>query len=106
VIERDVGIELDNGAFRKSTRRRFNPRSRMYFCGGDAAFGPKNIIWSVEHWPPSSHFDTQVSARGTGVASHGAGCDVEQPQMGMPRMVVQRTNTTEPRAPVGYPTSD
>ena len=29
--------------------RPFNRRRAGVFFGGDAAFGPKNIIWSVEH---------------------------------------------------------
>ncbi|HXV00459.1 MAG TPA: FAD-dependent oxidoreductase [Caulobacteraceae bacterium] len=48
-IERDAGVDFDewnmpvvNGATYAST----NPK---VFFGGDAAFGPKNIIWAVAH---------------------------------------------------------
>jgi len=48
-IERDTGIEFDkwgmpvvDGVTMQSTRREV-------FFGGDAAFGPKNIIWAVAH---------------------------------------------------------
>ena len=48
-IERDLGIEFDkwdvpvvNGLTMESNRP-------GVFFGGDAAFGPKNIIWAVEH---------------------------------------------------------
>ena len=36
-----------NGACRCSTRSRCSRRCRDVFFGGDAAFGPKNIIWAV-----------------------------------------------------------
>jgi formate dehydrogenase beta subunit len=48
-IERDVGIEFDRWDMPKVdpvTYRSTNPR---VFFGGDAAFGPKNIIWAVAH---------------------------------------------------------
>jgi formate dehydrogenase beta subunit len=48
-IERDVGIEFDRWNMPKvdpATMQSTNPR---VFFGGDAAFGPKNIIWAVAH---------------------------------------------------------
>jgi NADPH-dependent glutamate synthase beta subunit-like oxidoreductase len=48
-IERDAGIEFDKGGMPRVdpvTYRSSNPR---VFFGGDAAFGPKNIIWAVAH---------------------------------------------------------
>jgi len=48
-IERDAGIEFDRSGMPvvdKVTMR--SSHSRVYF-GGDAAFGPKNIIWAVAH---------------------------------------------------------
>jgi len=48
-IERDLGIEFDQWgmpAVDKVTMRSTHPR---VFFGGDAAFGPKNIIWAVAH---------------------------------------------------------
>ena len=38
-----------NGACRCSTRSRCSRRLPRVFFGGDAAFGPKNIIWAVAH---------------------------------------------------------
>ena len=38
-----------SGACRWSTRPRSSRRLRKVFFGGDAAFGPKNIIWAVAH---------------------------------------------------------
>ena len=48
-IERDLGIEFDKWempAVNKATHE--STRSGVFF-GGDAAWGPKNIIWAVEH---------------------------------------------------------
>ncbi len=48
-IERDAGIEFDRSGMPvvdKLTMK--TTHSRVYF-GGDAAFGPKNIIWAVAH---------------------------------------------------------
>jgi len=48
-IERDVGIKFDEWdmpVVDKSTMQSSNPK---VFFGGDAAFGPKNIIWAVAH---------------------------------------------------------
>jgi len=48
-IERDIGIEFDKWGMPvvdASTMRSTHPK---VFFGGDAAFGPKNIIWAVAH---------------------------------------------------------
>jgi NADPH-dependent glutamate synthase beta subunit-like oxidoreductase len=48
-IERDVGIELDRWNVPIVDKQTFQSTLPSVFFGGDAAFGPKNIIWSVEH---------------------------------------------------------
>ncbi len=48
-IERDAGIELDKWDVPKIDKLTFQSTRPEVFFGGDAAFGPKNIIWSVEH---------------------------------------------------------
>jgi NADPH-dependent glutamate synthase beta subunit-like oxidoreductase len=48
-IERDIGLEFDKWdmpVVGQETMQSTNPR---VFFGGDAAFGPKNIIWAVAH---------------------------------------------------------
>jgi NADPH-dependent glutamate synthase beta subunit-like oxidoreductase len=48
-IERDIGLEFnewDMPVVDETTFQSTNPR---VFFGGDAAFGPKNIIWAVAH---------------------------------------------------------
>jgi formate dehydrogenase beta subunit len=48
-IERDLGIEFDKWDVPKVDETTFESTRRGVFFGGDAAFGPKNIIWAVEH---------------------------------------------------------
>jgi len=48
-IERDIGIEFDRWSVPKVDPVTFQATRPGVFFGGDAAFGPKNIIWSVEH---------------------------------------------------------
>jgi NADPH-dependent glutamate synthase beta subunit-like oxidoreductase len=48
-IERDVGIEFGKWDMPKVDKSTFQSTRPEVFFGGDAAFGPKNIIWSVEH---------------------------------------------------------
>jgi formate dehydrogenase beta subunit len=49
-IERDIGIEFDKwGLPVLDERRRMQSTVPNVFFGGDAAFGPKNIIWAVAH---------------------------------------------------------
>jgi formate dehydrogenase (NADP+) beta subunit len=48
-IENDVGIEFDKWHVPKVEALTFQSTRENVFFGGDAAFGPKNIIWAVEH---------------------------------------------------------
>jgi formate dehydrogenase (NADP+) beta subunit len=48
-IERDLGIEFDKWDVPKVDVKTFESSRAGVFFGGDAAFGPKNIIWAVEH---------------------------------------------------------
>jgi NAD-dependent dihydropyrimidine dehydrogenase PreA subunit len=48
-IERDLGIEFDKWDVPKVDTKTFESSRGGVFFGGDAAFGPKNIIWAVEH---------------------------------------------------------
>ena len=48
-IERDLGIEFDRWDVPVVDGRTFQSTRPGVFFGGDAAFGPKNIIWAVEH---------------------------------------------------------
>ena len=48
-IERDLGIEFDRWEVPVVDPDTFESTLSGVFFGGDAAFGPKNIIWAVEH---------------------------------------------------------
>ncbi|MBV8977108.1 MAG: FAD-dependent oxidoreductase [Alphaproteobacteria bacterium] len=48
-IERDVGIEFDKWEMPVVDAVTFQSTNPKIFFGGDAAFGPKNIIWAVAH---------------------------------------------------------
>jgi ferredoxin len=48
-IERDIGLEFDRRGMPKVDPRTMQSTRPGVFLGGDAAFGPKNIIWAVAH---------------------------------------------------------
>jgi len=48
-IERDVGIEFDKWGMPVVSDVTYQSTNPKVFFGGDAAFGPKNIIWAVAH---------------------------------------------------------
>src|SRR5213592_2131004 len=47
-VERDCGIEFEKGMPKVNTKTMQSSVPNIFF-GGDAAFGPKNIIWAVAH---------------------------------------------------------
>ena len=48
-IEKDIGIEFDEWEVPVVDEKTHQSTLEGVFFGGDAAFGPKNIIWAVEH---------------------------------------------------------
>lgn len=48
-IERDLGVRFDRWDVPVVDAKTFQSTLPQVFFGGDAAFGPKNIIWAVEH---------------------------------------------------------
>jgi len=48
-IERDLGIEFNKWEEPAVDEVTFESTRQGVFFGGDSAFGPKNIIWAVEH---------------------------------------------------------
>ena len=48
-IERDAGIVFDDTGMPVVDKVTFQSSNPAIFFGGDAAFGPKNIIWAVAH---------------------------------------------------------
>ncbi len=48
-IERDIGLDFDRWGMPVVDQTTFRSTHPKVFFGGDAAFGPKNIIWAVAH---------------------------------------------------------
>ena len=48
-IEKDAGLEFDRWGMPVVNETTFQSTNPKVFFGGDAAFGPKNIIWAVAH---------------------------------------------------------
>ena len=48
-IERDIGLKFDEWDMPSVDPLTFQSTEPKVFFGGDAAFGPKNIIWAVAH---------------------------------------------------------
>lgn len=48
-IERDIGIQFDDWGMPNVSDETMQSTLPKVFFGGDAAFGPKNIIWAVAH---------------------------------------------------------
>ncbi|MGA7782953.1 MAG: FAD-dependent oxidoreductase [Paraburkholderia sp.] len=48
-IERDIGLDFDRRGMPVVDTRTMQSTLPKVFFGGDAAFGPKNIIWAVAH---------------------------------------------------------
>src|SRR5579872_1628135 len=48
-IEKDAGIEFDRWGLPKLGETTLQSTQKKVFFGGDAAFGPKNIIWAAAH---------------------------------------------------------
>ncbi len=48
-IERDAGVDFDKSGLPVLDKKTLQSSLPQVFFGGDAAFGPKNIIWAVAH---------------------------------------------------------
>ncbi len=48
-IERDIGVDFDEWGMPVVNETTLQSTNEKVFFGGDAAFGPKNIIWAVAH---------------------------------------------------------
>jgi len=82
-IERDLGIEFDKWDVPKVDLKTFQSTRAGVFFGGDAAFGPKNIIWAVEHGHQAA-ISIHNHCQGTSVAERLApGVTLQSVKMGM-----------------------
>ena len=103
-IEKDVGIELDKWNVPTVNTLTFQSTLPQVFFGGDSAFGPKNIIWSVEHGHQAAISIHKFCQGEAGRGEDAARSDPVQPQDGHARMGVQeriQRRGTAPGAPRG-----
>ncbi len=84
-IERDLGIDFDKWNMPVVDETTFQSSRPGIFFGGDAAFGPKNIIWAVAH----GH------AAAISIHNHCQGVPVtERPENGM-NLITQKMGLSE-----------
>ncbi len=82
-IERDLGIEFDKWDVPVIDKTTFQSTRSGVFFGGDAAFGPKNIIWAVEHGHQAA-ISIDKHCRGESVAERlPPGVTLQSRKMGM-----------------------
>jgi NADPH-dependent glutamate synthase beta subunit-like oxidoreductase len=65
-IERDIGLAFDRRGMPVVDPTTFRSTHENVFFGGDAAFGPKNIIWAVAHGHQAA-ISIDLACRGEGV---------------------------------------
>lgn len=84
-FERDLGVEFDKWEQPKVDPQTFASTRPGVFFGGDAAFGPKNIIWAVE----------QGHQAAISIDNYCQGADVaERPPVGM-NLISQKMGLSE-----------
>jgi formate dehydrogenase (NADP+) beta subunit len=82
-IERDLGIEFDKWDVPVVNTTTFQSTRAGVFFGGDAAFGPKNIIWAVEHGHQAA-ISIHRHCQGESVADRlSPGVNLQSRKMGM-----------------------
>jgi len=82
-IERDLGVEFDKWDVPVIDKTTFESTRPGVFFGGDSAFGPKNIIWAVEHGHQAA-ISIDKHCRGEPVAQRLApGVNLQSRKMGM-----------------------
>jgi ferredoxin len=82
-IERDLGIQFDKWEVPVVDPATFQGTRPGVFFGGDAAFGPKNIIWAVEHGHQAA-ISIHKYCQGEDVAQrHPYGMNLATAKMGM-----------------------
>ncbi len=82
-IERDLGIEFDQWNVPVVDKTTFQSARPGVFFGGDAAFGPKNIIWAVEHGHQAAISINEFLAGGDVMKRPQRGVKLSSRKMGM-----------------------
>lgn len=82
-VERDIGVEFDRWNLPTIDPRTFQSTRPNVFFGGDAALGPKNIIWAVEQAHQAA-ISIDLFIRGAAVTDRpGASMSLASVKMGM-----------------------
>ena len=98
-IERDIGIEFDKWDMPKVDTKTMASTHPKVFFGGDAAFGPKNIIWAVAHAPRGRALDRQDVLRPGHQRTPPAHGRHRQPEDGHPRVELRQRHRARPALP-------
>ena len=97
-IERDIGIEFDHWGMPKVDPMTMQSTLPNVFFGGDAAFGPKNIIWAVAHGHDAA-ISIDKFCHGEDVERPAAAArDPGQPEDGHPRVELRQRHLQRPCA--------
>ena len=95
-IERDIGIEFDRWDMPKVDPKTMQSTLPNVFFGGDAAFGPKNIIWAVAHGHDAA-ISIDKLCHGEDVRRPAAARgDPGQPEDGHPRVELRQRHLERP----------
>ena len=95
-IERDLGIEFDEWGMPVVDKTTMASTRPDVFFGGDAAFGPKNIIWAVAHGHDAAiSIDLLAAARPHEAAA--AACEPDVAEDGHPRVELRQRDPRRPR---------
>ncbi|MEO7458152.1 MAG: FAD-dependent oxidoreductase [Gemmatimonadaceae bacterium] len=97
-IERDVGINFDEHDMPVVEKTSFQSTQPGVFFGGDAAWGPQNIIWAVEHGHQAA-ISIDRHCNGLSVFDRPAdGMHLESTKMGMHSWAYSNDFNPSPRA--------
>ena len=82
-IERDIGLEFDDWGMPVVDPVTMQSTLPNVFFGGDAAFGPKNIIWAVAHGHEAAISIDQLCQRRRPRRAPAAACNLVSQKMGI-----------------------
>jgi len=101
-IERDVGVEFGEWDMPVVDRATFMTTREGVFVGGDAAWGPENIIWAVEHGHQAA-ISIHNHCRGIPVTDRPpAGMTLVSTKMGLHEWRYSNDYNPEQRTPMRY----
>lgn len=90
MIEKDIGLEFDKWGLPVLNAQTFQSTLPKVFFGGDAAFGPKNIITAVAHGHQAA-ISIDLFCKGKNLeARPAAQLHAGQPEDGHPRMELRQ----------------